>query len=167
VKEITKQNLQAAFAGESQAHLKYLIFAERARAQGKSNVARLFEAISFAEQVHAVSHMKALGEMGSTADNLTEARNGEIYEVEEMYPTLLAETDLDKEGVAARSMTWALEAERVHAGLYEDARMAVLAGKDAEESGIYVCPSCGWTAVGEAPDRCPLCNVSGNRFKQF
>jgi rubrerythrin len=86
VKESTKANLQEAFAGESQAQMKYSIFADRAEREGFPEVARLFRAIAFAEQVHAANHLRELGGIGKTEANLEQAIGGENYEVDEMYP---------------------------------------------------------------------------------
>ena len=61
MKQMTEKNLRDAFAGESQAHMRYLIYARKAEEEGKPNIARLFRAISFAEQVHAANHLKTLG----------------------------------------------------------------------------------------------------------
>jgi len=123
--KMTQANLEAAFAGESQAHMRYLIFANKAEREGLPNVARLFRAISYAEQVHATNHFKALGNLGKTGDNLVAAVGGETYEVEEMYPAFGAVAELQEEKAAVRSNKWALEAEKVHAGMYEMARQAV------------------------------------------
>ena len=167
MRKMTESNLQAAFAGESQAHMRYLIFADKAEKEGHANVARLFQAIAFAEQVHATNHFKNLDGIGGTADNLQAAINGENYEVEEMYPAYRAVADLQEEKGAVRSTTWALEAEKVHAELYDQAKTAVQGGQDADIGDIYICEVCGWTATGEAPDRCPLCGAPASRFRQF
>ncbi|MEM3452285.1 MAG: rubrerythrin family protein, partial [Candidatus Hadarchaeum sp.] len=82
MRKMTEKNLKEAFAGESQAHMKYAIFAEKAEEDGLKNVARLFRAISFAELVHAKNHLKALGQIGDSVDNLQTAIDGETYEVE-------------------------------------------------------------------------------------
>jgi len=163
--KMTQANLEAAFAGESQAHMRYLIFADEAEREGFPNVARLFRAISYAEQMHATNHFKALGKVGKTADNLMAAIGGETYEVEEMYPAFQAVAELQEEKAAVRSNKWALEAEKVHAGMYEMARQAVLADRDAEVGEVYICKVCGWTVEGEPPDRCPLCGARHEKFR--
>ena len=167
MRKMTEENLKAAFAGESQAHLKYLVFAERAEREGLANVARLFRAASFAEQTHATKHLQALQGIGGTADNLAAAIAGETFEVEEMYPAYNAVAELQGETTALRSMQRALEAEKVHAALYTRAKEAAMAGKDAEIGPVVVCQSCGYTAEGEAPDRCPLCGAPRERFSKF
>jgi len=165
--KMTQANLEAAFAGESQAHMKYLIFADKAEREGFANVARLFRAISYAEQVHATSHFRTLGNLGKTADNLGAAIGGETYEVEEMYPAFRAVAELQEERAAVRSNTWALEAEKIHAEMYGEARSAVETGKDAQVGQVYVCSVCGWTGEGEPPDECPLCKAKKEKFVTF
>jgi rubrerythrin len=64
-------------------------------------------------------------------------------------------------------MIWALEAEKTHAVMYAKAKEAVDSGKDAVISDVYICDLCGYTTEGIAPDKCPLCNASKNRFKKF
>jgi rubrerythrin len=165
--KMTQANLEAAFAGESQAHMKYSIFADKAEQEGLANVARLFRAISFAEQMHATGHFKALGNVSGTADNLQAAIGGETYEVEEMYPAFIAVSELQEEQAAVRSEKWAFEAEKVHAGMYERARQAVTAGQDVQMGAVRICSVCGWTVEGDAPDRCPICGAVREKFVKF
>ena len=165
--EMTQANLEAAFAGESQAHVKYLIFADKAEREGLPGVARLFKAIAHAERVHATNHFKALRKLGQTAANLEAAIGGETDEVEEMYPAFKAVAELQQEKAALRSNDWALQAEEVHAEMYAKAKASVAAGKDAEVGQVYVCPVCGWTGEGEPPDECPLCKVKKAKFVTF
>lgn len=167
MRKMTKANLEAAFAGESQAHMKYVIFANEAEKEGFPQVARLFRAIAYAEQVHATNHLRALGGVGESPANLQVAIDGETFEVEEMYPAYKAVAELQEEKGAVRSTHYALEAEKVHAGMYQKARQAVLAGKDVEVGDIYICDVCGWTLEGEAPDRCPICGAPRDKFRKF
>ena len=167
MQEMTKENLKAALAGESQAHIKYLAFAAKAEKEGKPNVARLFTAIAYAEQVHAINHFKELGGVGSTVDNLGAAIAGETFEVDEMYAAYLSVADLQGEKGAKRSMTYAIEAEKIHAEMYGDAKKAAEAGEDIDIGQVYICPVCGFTHIGEPPDRCPVCNVKKERFQAF
>jgi rubrerythrin len=103
MRKMTEENLKAAFAGESQAHTRYLIFAEEAKRHGFENVARLFTAIAFAELVHATNHLRALGGIGKTGENLAKAIEGETFEVDEMYPAYVEVAKLQNEKVAERS----------------------------------------------------------------
>jgi rubrerythrin len=167
MKEMTKENLKEAFAGESQAHVKYLAFSARAEKEGKSNIARLFQAISYAEQVHAINHLKELGGIGNTAANLEAALSGENFEVDEMYAAYLEVAELQGERGAKRSMNYAMEAEKLHAVMYGEAKEAAGAGEDLEIGEIYVCPVCGFTHIGEPPDRCPICKTKREKFHVF
>jgi len=167
MRTMTQVNLETAFAGESQAHLKYLIFGEKAEKEGLPNVARLFRATAYAERVHARSHLAVLGDLGTTAKNLAAAVDGETQEVEEMYPAFQAVAELQGDRAAVRSTRRALEAEKIHAALYGKAKSAVDAGKDAELGGVYVCDVCGWTGEGEPPDECPLCRATKSSFVTF
>jgi rubrerythrin len=167
MKEMTEANLKAAFAGESQAHMKYLNFAEQARREGLPNIARLFDAASFAEQVHASNHLRALSGIHDTAANLGAAKAGEDFEIDEMYPTYKAVADLQAEKQALRSMTWALEAEKVHSALYGAAKEKADAKQDVGAKQIWVCTSCGFTGEGDEPDVCPICGAKHEKFRKF
>ncbi len=164
---MTKENLKSAFSGESQAHMKYLIFADKAEEEGFSNIARLFRAIAYAERVHAANHLRALNGVNLTEENLEVAIQGEDYEVQEMYPAFKTVAELQEEKQAATSMRYALEAEKIHSALYAEAKEAVKSGKDIEIGEIYICPVCGHTVVGKPPERCPICGIQGERFKGF
>jgi rubrerythrin len=118
----TKDNLKSVFAGESQAHMKYLIFADKAEEEGFNDIARLFRAISFAERVHAANHLNALNGVNLTLDNLDIAIDGETFEVNEMYPAYEAVAELQYEKNAVTAMHYALEAEKIHAALYGEAK---------------------------------------------
>jgi rubrerythrin len=166
MREMTERFLKEAFAGESQASLKYQLFADRAEKE-QPNVARLFRALSFAERVHASNHLRALGGIKDVVANLEAGAAGESFEIREMYPAYLAVAALQEEKHATRSMDHALEAEKVHLSLYEAAKTAVEAGGDATVGTLQICDVCGWTVEGEAPDVCPLCKAKKDRFKAF
>ena len=167
MQEMTKVNLKAAFAGESQAHMKYAIFADKAEREGYPEIARLFRAISYAERVHATNHLRELNGIGDTATNLKVAASGENYENTEMYPAFDTVAKLQKEKGAIRSFYYALEAEKIHEVMYDDARESVIAGNDIETAPVFVCPVCGHTAIGEAPDKCPICGLPKDKYRQF
>ena len=167
MKRMTMENLEKAFAGESQAHMRYLIFAEKAEEEGFPNVARLFRAIAYAEQVHASNHYSVLGMVRNSAENLQVAIDGENYEVDEMYPSYSAVAKLQEERNAQRVMEWALQAEKIHAGMYQKAKQAVESGKDIRLGDIYICKVCGYTVEGEAPSRCPVCGATSEKFRKF
>lgn len=166
--KMTIENLKAAFAGESQAAMKYTLFAEVAEKQGKPNIAKLFRAIAYAEQVHAKNHLRILMKLNNISDNLQVAIDGETFEVEEMYPAYFAVAELQEHKDAQRSINYALEAEKIHAKLYSDAKEHADKGEDIEENDVYICPVCGWTHVGKLDvDKCPICDTPAEKFVKF
>ncbi|MBI2916711.1 MAG: rubrerythrin family protein [Chloroflexi bacterium] len=167
MRRMTEDNLRAAFAGESQAHMRYLFFADKAREEGKPDLARLFQAIAFAERVHAFNHYEALGQIRSSADNLGVAIAGESYEVEDMYPAYFEVAKLQKERDALRSTNYALRAEEDHLRLYTEAKGQAVQQEDAQVGEVYVCSVCGHTVLGGAPDRCPVCGRGPESYRQF
>ncbi len=167
MKEKSEQNLKDAFAGESQAHLKYLAFADKAEAENLPNTARLFRANSYAEQIHAVNHLKALHGIGKTVDNLQAAIEGETFEVEEMYPDYIRVAEEEQEKHAETTTRWALAAEKVHAELYKKAKESVANEQDVDLEQVHVCGVCGFTVEGDAPDKCPVCGSPKEKFIRF
>ena len=165
--KMTQQNLENAFAGESQAHMRYLIFAEVAEKEGKLNLARLFRAIAFAEQIHATNHFRELGNINDSVKNLDMAITGENFEVEEMYPVYNHAASFQNEKGAVRSTRYAWETEKVHEKMYRGAKEAAQNGKDVEVGKIFICPVCGYTIEGELPNYCPVCNTKKELFKSF
>ena len=159
----TVSNLKEAFAGESQANRKYLAFAKKAGQDGFENVARLFRAAAEAETIHALGHLNAMDGVGSTAENLKAAVEGETYEFTTMYPPMIEQAEADGHK-AKRMFTYAAKAEAVHARLYQMALDAVAQGKDLSEVGLYLCPFCGNIELGEAPDACPICGAKKDKF---
>jgi len=164
---MTKANLEAAFAGESQAHVTYKIFADKAEEEGYPEVARLFRAISFAEQVHARNHFKQLQGIQDTATNLGAAVGGEHHENTEMYPAFDAVAKLQGEKGAKLSIHYALEAEKIHELMYGEAKELVETGKDRPQLPVYICPTCGFTVIGDPPDKCPVCQAPKKKFVKF
>jgi rubrerythrin len=167
MKKIVEENLKSAFAGESQAHLKYQAFADKAESEKLPNVARLFRAASFSEKRHATNHLRVMAGVGKTADNLKAALEGESYEVATMYPDFIRVAEEQNEKEAVRVNREALEAEKVHAALYQKAIKGLDQGMDLEATPIHVCGVCGFTVEGEAPDKCPICGAPKAMFKKF
>ncbi len=167
MRKMTQANLEAALAGESQAHIKYLAFADKAERAGRPHIARLFRATAYAERVHATNHLRELGGIGDTVANLTAAIEGENYENTEMYPAFDAVAKLQEEKGAIRSIHFALEAEKIHEVLYGEAKESVAAGTDIEDESVFVCPVCGHTVIGEAPDKCPICGLKKEKYCEF
>jgi len=164
---MTEENLRAAFAGESQAHMKYLAFAAKAEEEGYPQVARLFKAISYAEQVHATNHLKQLQGIGTTAENLAAAIGGENFENTEMYPAYHAVAKDQGEKGALLSIHYALEAEKIHEAMYGEAKALVEDGQDRSDLPVYICPTCGFTVIGDPPEKCPVSKTPSEKFVKF
>ena len=162
----TNENVQAAFAGESQASRKYTCFAEKADAEGLKHVARLFRAAAEAETVHARNHLRVAEGIKSTKENLAAAISGEHHEFTEMYPGFIKQADAEGKTQAKRSFDMANQVEKIHHGLFQAALDKVNQGKAIAEKPIFVCQVCGNTVEGEAPDKCPICSAPAKMFKK-
>ena len=160
----TEKNLAAAFAGESQANRKYLAFAKQAEMEKLPQVAKLFRAAAEAETIHAHTHLRNLGMIKSTAENLKEAIAGETYEFTEMYPGFISEAKTENQSAAiVKGMQLANDAEKVHASLYQKALDTLANTVDAD---YYLCSVCGHIAEGGAPDQCPICGAKAVAYKK-
>jgi len=163
----TKENLQDAFAGESQANRRYLAFAKKAEKDGFKQVAKLFRAAAEAETVHAHAHLRVLGGIKTTEENLQEAIAGEDHEFTEMYPGFLKEAEAEGNKAAVISIKNAMAVEKVHSDLYNGALMSVQSGSDLPENKIWVCEVCGHTVVGGQPDKCDVCGAPKDKFMEI
>jgi rubrerythrin len=163
----TSENLQDAFAGESQASRKYLYFAEKAEEEGHKQIARLFRAASEAETVHARNHLKVMQGIKSTKDNLKEAIGGESYEFTDMYPAFIEQAEAEGDSKANNSFDLANKVEQIHHRLYQTALSMLEKDQAMVEKPIYVCQVCGNTVEGEAPDKCPICGAPKKMFKRI
>src|SRR5271157_3524097 len=159
----SEKNLMDAFAGESQANRKYLAFAYKAEAEGHKQIAKLFRAAAAAETIHAHNHLKADGGIKTTRENLDAALQGEVYEFQKMYPSMIEDAKAEDNKTALRTFTFANEVEKVHAALYQKAIDEF--GKNTE-TDYYVCDVCGHTVEGEPPDECPVCKAKKQAFKK-
>lgn len=161
----TQDNLKEAFAGESQANRKYLAFAEKADQDGYRQVAKLFRAAAAAETVHALNHLRVMGAVGKTADNLKSAIDGETAEFRDMYPKFIDAAKKEKASDAAiLTFDVANKVEKIHAALYKKALDNL--GKN-EEVDYYICQICGNTVENGAPQKCPICNAPLEMFKKI
>ena len=161
----SEQFLKEAFAGESQANRRYLAFAAKADQEGHPQAARLFRAAAEAETVHAHNHLRTLGGIRSTKENLQEAVAGETHEFKKMYPEMIEAAKAEANKAAERSFNFANEVEKIHAQLYQ--KLLDGLGKSKENYPYYVCPVCGFTAEKAAPGVCPVCGTKGEMFKKI
>lgn len=174
----TIKNLNAAFQGESNASNRYAKFAEKADADGHPEVAKLFRATSASEAIHRDNHKKAILDLGgkvetfeldavtpgATADNLKEAIKGESYERDTMYPEFLAVAEKDDARPAMRTLRFAMETEKAHAKLYQDALDNL--GKQGPVD-YFVCNVCGMTVTELPAKKCSVCRKSRDEYKKI
>ena len=162
----TMDNLQAAFAGESQANRRYLFFAEKADEEGHPLIARLFRAAAKSETVHARNHLEVMGGIKSIKENLGAAISGENYEFTEMYPDFIKQAKAEGNEGAERSFDYANKVEKIHHRLYGKALEALESGQKLKDEPYFVCQVCGYTVGGQAPDKCPVCGAPKEKFKK-
>jgi len=160
----TKDNLKSAFAGESQANRRYTAFARKADEEGYPQIARLFRAAAEAETVHALNHLKIIGETKSTVSNLETAISGETFEFRSMYPEYLKTAQEENDKQAVWSFDVANKVEQIHANLYGKAVEALKSGKELAKINYYICSVCGNTVENAAPEKCPICGAPRNKF---
>lgn len=175
----TLDNMQAAYNGESNAHVRYLAFAKQADKEGYGQVASLFRAAARAEQVHASNHAAVIQELGatpkanieepavkSTRENLEAAIKGETYERDTMYPDFLKQARSDRNARAVRSLNLAKTAEAEHAKLYTAALDGLDKLNGSKAVSYYVCPVCGFTVREIDFEKCPSCFTPKEEFEQ-
>ena len=164
----TEQNLMAAFAGESQARNKYTYFASVAKKEGYEQIAAIFEATANNEKEHAKMWFKALGELGTTAENLLHAAEGENYEWTEMYEQFAK--DAEEEGFTRLAYQFRAVAkiEKAHEERYRallnNVEMQAVFAKS--EMTMWECRNCGHLVMGKnAPKVCPVCDHPQSFFE--
>ena len=162
----TKENLEEAFSGESQASTTYQAYARKAEQEGHPGIARLFRAASAAEVVHARNHLEVMEGIKSTGENLKAAISGENMEHVSMYPGFIDQAKGEGMPKAERTFDWARKVEIIHESLYKAALEALQNGKTRTRD-YYVCQICGNTVEDEAPDKCPVCGAPKAQFKQI
>ncbi len=159
----TKEHLQEAFAGESQANRKYLAFAKQADKEGYTQAAKLFRAAAAAETVHAHAHLRTMDGVANTEENLKEAVSGETHEFKSMYPRMIEDAKAEGNTKAERSFTYANEVEKIHAELYQKALDNL---GNLPQVDYYVCSVCGYTCEKEPPGKCPVCGAASKAFSK-
>ena len=156
----TEANLQAAFAGESQARNKYTYFASKARKEGYNQIADLFLATADNEKEHAKLWFKLLGGINDTMQNLEDAAAGENYEWTDMYATFAKEAREEGFEEIAAQFEGVAKIEKEHEERYRKLLANVKNGEVFKKGSIVIweCGNCGHIVVGtEAPEICAVC----------
>jgi len=156
----TQENLKTAFAGESQARNKYTYYAEVARKEGYHYIAKIFEETAENERRHAKDEFKLINGLGTTAENLKAAIEGEHYEVVDMYARFAKEAEEDGNPEAANLFRQIIKIEAHHRDRYK--KLLELVENNSvfkrNTSIKWKCSVCGYTHEGiEPPAKCPCC----------
>lgn len=179
----TIDNLRTGIIGETTASLKYKAFAEKARQEGNESVAKLFDATSQSEKIHALNHTTVLAELGvkmdefvpekfetkTTLENLKAAIDGEAYEVNSMYPDFISSAKTENKEQADKSFTWAIETEKKHEKMFSKALEAMKSKMENSLPATYtVCPVCGNTFDKTQQDlNCAFCQTNNAFYIHF
>ncbi len=176
----TAANVRNAFGGECAAHMRYLIFSERAGLEKFPNVARLFRALAAAERVHASGHYRQARELlgeycvaftapfiyDRTVDNLAKSWEAERGESEELYPAFAAVANAQGELHVARNFEAMAEVEGRHAGMVRKVLDYMRhAAEEPTMGDLYVCDTCGLVVEGEPPESCTVCRAKRSGFR--
>ena len=156
----TEKNLQAAFAGESQARNKYTYFASVAKKEGYEQISAIFQQTADNEKEHAKMWFKLLGELGNTAENLEAAAAGENYEWTDMYATFAKEAEEEGFTEIAAKFRLVAKIEKSHEERYLKLLSNVQMQQVFEKSDeiMWECRNCGHLMIGKkAPQVCPVC----------
>lgn len=160
----TTKNLEYALTGECRANRKYLAFAEIADKEGFPAVARLWRAAAAAEAIHANNHMRVLGMLKSTEENLRSAVTGEQYEFETMYPDFIKTAKEAGKPEAAKSMEYAFKVEQMHHKMFKEDLKKLEEHKTPELTAYWICGVCGNTVPKSPPEICPICSSPKSKF---
>lgn len=164
----TEKNLWEAFAGESQARNKYTYFASVAKKAGYEQIAALFLETAENEKEHAKLWFKALGELGTTEENLLHAAEGENFEWTDMYDRMAAEAEEEGFSELAAKFRGVAAIERAHEERYRALLNNIESKQVFEKAGIVMweCRNCGHLVTGvKAPEVCPVCNHPQSYFE--
>ncbi|MPM57209.1 Nigerythrin [bioreactor metagenome] len=178
----TIADLKDGIKGETTASAKYAAFAQKAREEGNDTIAKLFDAASRAEAIHAANHTKVLEKLGekmesftpeyevkTTAENLQAAIEGETYEETTMYPQFIKDAEAEKVPDAVKSFTWAMDTEKKHEAFYSNSLTALQSGNESVLPADYeVCPVCGNTyAADKVDENCAFCQTPRDKFEKI
>lgn len=158
----TLKNLKEGFEAESKANIRDLAFAIKAEQEGYPAIAGLFRAIAESEAIHAFHHLRLLGVIADTQENLQAAFERENFAAD-AYPGFIKSAEEEGNRAAATTFGYHRDVEKGHAKLYEKALDRMM---DPEGVDYYVCSVCGYVSVGTAPDECPVCGAPRDKFRK-
>ena len=176
----TIENMQSAYKGEKTATAKYEAFSKKAEEEGYHNIALLYNAVSAAENIHAINHKAVIEDAGATVpvitpeytvkttkENLADDINGEAYEAKIMYPDFLKTAEIADNQIAFLSLTYAMKTELKHKYFFEQALGDINSNTlNSLPSKYFVCPACGNT-YSTAPKHCDFSLTDREKFIVF
>ena len=161
---ILKENLEKTVANELMAHLKYLMFADRARRRGMEKAANLFEALAASEYHHARNFYSVIENPAPFGESVEKFVPGEEFEYQRFYKMMEEYAEEKEAPLTKQAYAGAAAAEKVHAGLLKEAENI----EEFDRATIYVCPICGFVMTGDhIPDRCPVCGGPKRQYEEF
>ncbi len=162
--EKVRQDLLAAFAGEAKAVLRLLAFADQAREEGYLQMANLFKAIAFSEEVHALNALRRLGGIKGTEENLAASFESETRIAEVAYGQFIRDAEEAGDSLAALHFAQSRDVEATHGRLYKEALDHLV---NEKETDYFVCGICGYVSDQILPEACPVCGAPAQAFVRF
>ena len=159
-----KDDLKTAFMHESQASMKYFSFAKRAEYEGFKTIAKLFRAAAEAELIHSQNHLRAMGLIKTSADNIKVVLGEKAYTSEQMYPPMIERAKAKGDNWSTKSFCYAYEAGKVFTRLFEKAIKNI---GEEKEGDYFICRVCGFVVENNIPEKCPICGSQKKVFKKI
>ena len=161
---ILKENLEKTVANELMAHLKYLMFADRARRRGMEKAANLFEALAASEYHHARNFYSVIENPAPFGESVEKFVPGEEFEYQRFYKMMEEYAEEKEAPLTKQAYAGAAAAEKIHAALLKEAENI----EEFNRETVYVCPICGFVMTGDhIPDRCPVCGGPKRQYEEF
>ncbi|HUH66712.1 MAG TPA: rubrerythrin family protein [Syntrophales bacterium] len=156
--------LYQAYTGEAKAALRLKVFADKAKEEGYSQIAKLFRVIAFSEEIHGARALLVMGMVKSTEENLAASFESETGVAGVAYSESIKQAEAEGNGAAVLHFSQTKDVEGVHAKLYKEAMSHVM---EDRETTYHVCTVCGYVSDGVLPDECPVCGALKEQFTQF
>ncbi|MCP5104370.1 MAG: rubrerythrin family protein [bacterium] len=159
-----KDAFYQVYVGEAKAALRLKLYAQKAETEGYPQIAKLFRAISFSEEIHGIRALRMLGAVKGTEENLTASFESETTVAEVKYKEFLQMALAEGKNNQAKIFSQARDVEETHAALYKKTMEHMLEDRDVD---YHVCLVCGYVADGDVPDKCPVCDAPKEQFNQL
>lgn len=159
-----KELFYQSYLAEAKAALRLKVFADKAEKEGYTQIAKLFRVIAASEEIHGTRSLKEIMKIKSTEENLADSFESEKNVAEVAYNDFLKKATEENDSKAINIFSQTRDVEDTHAKLYKEAMNHML---EDRETAYYVCGVCGFISDGALPDKCPVCGVKKEMFKEF